>query len=89
MVMLMAINPGIVGHKLIPSMLDKISDLKKFIEEEDIVIGVDGGVTFDSAPKMIKNGATFLVCGTQTIFKQEASITKKLSDLRKKLTVAV
>lgn len=86
MVMLMAINPGIVGHKLIPAMIDKIGDLKAMIENRHILIGVDGGVTFESAPKMVEKGATFLVCGSQTIFRsQEAKISQKAKELRKVL----
>lgn len=82
MVMLMAINPGIVGHKLIPSTLQKISDVKAIIGEKNIYIGVDGGVTPESAPKMLKNGANYVVCGTQSIFKPNTSITKNITDLR-------
>jgi ribulose-phosphate 3-epimerase len=87
LVMLMAINPGIVGHKLIPHMLDKISHLKeKLVEYPDIIIEIDGGVNFESAPKMIQAGATMLVCGTQTIYNQESPLNKKINELRKILT---
>ncbi len=74
---LMAINPGIVGHKIIPVIFDKIKDLKlKLIEKgkEDIIIEIDGGVTLESAPLMLKAGADMLVCGSSTIFKKDRSI---------------
>lgn len=84
LVMLMAINPGIVGHKLIPQAYKKISDLKeKLTEYPDVLIEIDGGVTPESAPKMIKNGADILVCGSSTIFKLNESIDKKIKELRK------
>lgn len=83
-VMLMVINPGIVGHKLIPQMMAKIADLKNKIKNyPDIKIEIDGGVTSESAPKMIKNGADILVCGSSTIFKLNESIDKKIKELRK------
>lgn len=85
MVMLMAINPGIVGHKLIPSMVQKISDVKALLGGKNIFIGVDGGVTPESAPRMVQNGANFLVCGTQTIFKPKSDLTKNIVSLRKLL----
>lgn len=86
LVVLMAINPGILGHKLIPQMMDKISDLKKKIKNhKNILIQIDGGVTFDSASKMLKNGADMLVCGSSTIFKPNEKIEDKIVELRKKI----
>lgn len=83
-VMLMAINPGILGHKLIPEMMQKISDLKKKIKDHDnIIIAVDGGVSFESAPEMVKRGADFLVCGTSAIFKPEGDVDAKIVGLNK------
>lgn len=84
LVMLMAINPGILGHKLIPSMLEKIKDLKKILNDyPNIKIEIDGGVTLESAPKMVKNGADILVCGSSTIFKPEERVDKRIRDLRR------
>jgi ribulose-phosphate 3-epimerase len=86
MVVLMAINPGIVGHKLIPSMLDKIKLVREYANHagnEDLIIEIDGGVTFESAQHMIEAGADALVCGTGTIFRpHEDSIHNKLHSLR-------
>jgi len=84
LIMLMAINPGIVGHKLIPHIIDKISHVKEKLEDyPNIIIEVDGGVNFDSAPKMISAGASMLVCGTQTIYKpKEAPLDQKIKELR-------
>lgn len=84
LVMLMAINPGIVGHKLIPWIYKKISDLKdKLTEFPQVMIEIDGGVTFESAPKMVKSGADILVCGSSTIFRLNESISSKLNELSK------
>jgi ribulose-phosphate 3-epimerase len=89
MVMLMAINPGILGHKLIPEMMQKISDLKtKLKNHKNIIIAIDGGVSFDSAQEMVKRGASFLVCGTSTIFKPEGDVDVKIVELNKLLTKA-
>lgn len=83
-VMLMAINPGIVGHKLIPQILLKITELKNKLKNyPNIKIEIDGGVTSESAPKMIANGADILVCGSSTIFKLNESVYKKIKELRK------
>ena len=83
LVMLMAINPGIVGHKLIPEMLAKISALKKKLHKyPHMLIEIDGGVTPDSAPEMVKRGANMLVCGTSSIFKPEGDVEKRVKILR-------
>lgn len=84
LVMLMAINPGIVGHKLIPGVLRKIVDLREKINksERDIIIEIDGGVTPESAADMVKAGADLLVCGTATIFKPNEPLTQKIAELK-------
>jgi ribulose-phosphate 3-epimerase len=83
LVMLMAINPGIVGHGLIPSSLEKLKDLKeKLRNRPDMLIEVDGGVTFDSSVDLLKNGANMLVCGSSTIFKDEYKISYKVRELK-------
>ncbi len=70
-IMLMAINPGIVGHGIIDSIFDKIKDVKKVIGNRNIKIVIDGGVTPDSSAKMIQAGADILVCGSSTIFRPQ------------------
>lgn len=86
MVVLMAINPGIVGHKLIPNMLNKIKALRQYAIEKgnpDLLIQIDGGVTFESAVPMRDAGANVLVCGTGTIYRpHEDSISNKINSLR-------
>ena len=90
MVVLMAINPGIVGHKLIPSMLDKIKLVRNYANQagnQDLIIEIDGGVTFESAKYMIEAGADALVCGTGTIFRpKEDTIHNKLNFLRNEIS---
>lgn len=82
-VMLMGINPGIVGHKIIPKILDKIQDLNKKITGTNIKIMIDGGVNFESAKKMVENGAEILVCGSSTIFRpHEGTIKENVERLR-------
>lgn len=84
MVELMAINPGIVGHKIIPEVYKKISDLRKKLDAtgRNIPIMIDGGVNPDTATDMIKAGADMLVCGTSAIFKPDISVDKKIKEFR-------
>jgi ribulose-phosphate 3-epimerase len=86
MVVLMAINPGIVGHKLIPNIINKISDLREYAYKKgnkDLLIQIDGGVTFETGKTMIEAGADILVCGTGTIYRpHEDSISNKIYAFR-------
>lgn len=86
MVCLMGINPGIVGHKLIPSMYQKIKQLRDYAIERGnygLIIEVDGGVTFDSGKKMVTRGADVLVCGTGSIFRpHEDTIINQIKSFR-------
>lgn len=83
MVVLMGINPGIVGHKLIPKTLDKICQLKKMVRNrKDFLIQIDGGVTFESGPELLKAGANVLVCGTSTIYKKGKSLHENIREFR-------
>lgn len=84
LIMLMAINPGIVGHKLIPETMKKIADLRRKIDEtgKDIIIEIDGGVTPESGIQMTEAGANMLVCGTGTIFQPPAKLDDKIREFR-------
>lgn len=86
-VMLMAINPGIVGHKLIPGTMKKIAELRERIDviEKDILIEIDGGVTPESGIRMKQAGASMLVCGTGTIFQPPARLGDKIAEFRSTL----
>jgi len=68
LVMLMAINPGILGQDCWAGIYKKIENLRSFIGEE-IMIEIDGGVKSETAPLMVKSGANVLTCGTGTIFR--------------------
>lgn len=68
---IMTVNPGYSGQALIPSMLDKISELKDYITDKsyDIQIEADGNVSWENIPLMVSAGADILVAGTSSIFQ--------------------
>lgn len=65
LVLVMTVEPGFGGQKLIPSTLDKIKELKKIKKERGLnfIIEVDGGVTEDNIHEYIKSGAELVVAG--------------------------
>ena len=67
-----------------PEVLEKIKELKKIKERENIKfdIEIDGGINFDNNKLAIEAGANILVSGT-TIFKNNNGNIKKNIDLLK------
>lgn len=66
MVLLMTVNPGFGGQKLIPYTIDKVHDLKKMIDKKGLKtdIEVDGGITLENVGKIMDAGANIIVAGS-------------------------
>ena len=66
MILVMTVNPGFGGQKLIPSAVRKIGDVRRMLDEAglDKIIQVDGNVNAETAGEMIANGANLLVTGS-------------------------
>jgi ribulose-phosphate 3-epimerase len=66
LVLLMTVNPGYGGQKLIKGVLEKVEKLRKIINERNLNcrIGVDGGINLETAGEAIAAGADHLVAGT-------------------------
>jgi ribulose-phosphate 3-epimerase len=69
LVMLMSVNPGFGGQSFIEGTLGKITALRELMSRKNTnaLIEVDGGVTLENAPQLIKAGAQVLVAG-YTVF---------------------
>lgn len=65
-VLIMTVNPGFGGQKLIEPVIDKIRSLKAMIKEKKLrtLIQVDGGINADNAKKVVEAGADILVMGS-------------------------
>jgi len=70
-VLIMSVNPGFAGQKLVPHAIDKIAETKKLLAKygrEDVEIEVDGNVNPANAIRMKNAGANIFVVGTSGIF---------------------
>ena len=65
-VLVMTVNPGFGGQSFIPTMIDKIEDLRGFCDTHglDPIIEVDGGMSGKTAWRAIDAGATAIVAGS-------------------------
>jgi ribulose-phosphate 3-epimerase len=66
LVLLMTVNPGYGGQKLISNIIPKVKQLAKEIKKQQLTcaIEVDGGVNWDNAKVLVEAGVTVLVAGT-------------------------
>jgi ribulose-phosphate 3-epimerase len=71
-VLLMSVNPGFGGQKFIPSVLNKIKQVRDLAKQKGVQleIEVDGGVNEQTARLCIEAGATILVAGS-AVYNQE------------------
>lgn len=72
MVLIMTVNPGFGGQKLIPYTVDKVRDLKQMMEQTGCKadIEVDGGVNLSNVQDLLDAGANVIVAGS-AVFKGE------------------
>ena len=84
LILIMSVNPGFGGQKFMPEVLEKIKELKKIQNNNnlDFDIEIDGGINFDNCKDAIEAGANILVSGT-TIFKSNNGDIKKNINLLK------
>jgi len=82
MVLLMSVNPGFGGQKFIPSVIDKIKELRELSDRKNpsLLIEVDGGVNDKNAPLLKEAGADILVAGSY-VFKSN-DYKKAIESLR-------
>lgn len=68
-VLIMTVEPGKGGQKLIPETIQKIVTLKQHIDDNgiDIDIEADGGINTENAVELKKAGCNIIVAGTSII----------------------
>ena len=72
MVLIMTVEPGFGGQKLIPETVEKVTELRQYAVNNgiEIDIEVDGGVTPENVSTLVSAGANVIVAGS-AIFKAE------------------
>ena len=72
MVLVMSVFPGFGGQKFIPSVLDKVREIRAIIDKsgKDIDLQIDGGITAENVAEAKAAGANVIVAGS-AVFKAE------------------
>lgn len=66
MVLVMTVNPGFGGQQLIPYTVDKVRELKQYVNRMDLKVDieVDGGITLENVREVMSAGANVIVAGS-------------------------
>ena len=78
MVLVMTVEPGFSGQKIIYETLDKISEINKFALENNINLDIeaDGGINFDNVKLVLNSGANVIVIGS-ALFNLDLKMREK------------
>lgn len=79
-ILLMMVEPGFAGQKMLPGMMEKIRSARNLIEKKrlKIEIEVDGNVSFENIPRMAEAGADIFVLGSSSLFSSYAELEENL-----------
>ena len=77
LVLVMSVNPGFGGQKLIPGALDKIRQLDEIRKKEgyDFRIEIDGGVTLENVEEVCEAGTDIVVAGSSVFGAEDIEET--------------
>ena len=85
LVLIMSVNPGFGGQKIILSALDKVKELVRIREERHLnfQIEIDGGATLDNVEKIVDAGVDIVVAGSAVFGADD--IPARVEAFKKKL----
>ncbi len=76
-VLVMTVNPGYAGQKLVEGSLEKIKEMRHLLDGagyENIFIEVDGNVSFENGVLMKSSGADMFVAGSSSVFTKQMTL---------------
>jgi ribulose-phosphate 3-epimerase len=84
LILVMTVNPGFGGQSFIESGLGRIKTLAAMIAARGraIELEVDGGINFETAPRVLAAGANVLVAGTATFAGGPGAYANNIARLR-------
>ena len=77
MVLVMTVNPGFAGQKIVPFGFNKIKRVRDYLDSKGLKnteIEADGNCSFENVPKMYEAGANIFVVGTSSVFGTDTTV---------------
>jgi ribulose-phosphate 3-epimerase len=83
LLLVMTVNPGFGGQSFIESMVDKIARARAMLDRAGSAaeLEVDGGISAETAPRVVAAGATVLVAGN-ALFTHPGGLATGIAALR-------
>ncbi len=85
MLLIMTVNPGFAGQKLVPQTLQKITQARRMLDDAgyaNMPIEVDGNCSFENIPLMQDAGANIFVVGSSSVFDPRLGVEKGVQMVR-------
>ncbi len=75
-VLLMTVYPGFAGQPMAPKSMERLSELKNIVDHfnKDVLIEVDGHVSWNHCQEMRKRGADIFVAGSSSVYGKDLEI---------------
>ena len=90
-VLVMSVNPGFAGQKLIPGTLEKVKRVRSFLDErgrQDVIIESDGNMSNENVRLAYRAGSRIFVAGTSSIIKPSLDgVDERIAKKRKHMTL--
>ena len=86
-VLIMHTIPGFAGKKLIPETIDKVDNLRKYLNKKDLDLDIesDGNISIENAEILYKKGSTIFVSGTSSLFMNSEMPIKEIINKKRKV----
>ena len=83
--LVMTVNPGYGGQKLVSACIDKVAAVRRMLDEAglDAIVEVDGGVKLDNVKEILDSGANLIVAGSAVYGKDTLGQTKAFMQILK------
>ncbi|MFQ5825824.1 MAG: ribulose-phosphate 3-epimerase [Dehalococcoidia bacterium] len=87
-ILIMTVNPGFGGQPFLDDMLSKIGRLRQILDEKGLgaELEVDGGISAETAPRVVQAGARVLVAGS-AIFGAREGVGEAMQRIRASISM--
>src|SRR3712207_4467952 len=89
LILCMTVNPGFGGQAFIGEVCEKVRRIRTMVGGRDIDIEIDGGVTPETAPLVVKAGANVLVAGSAVFRGGSKAYADNIAAIRQAAEAAV
>lgn len=84
-ILVMTVYPGFAGQPIVEGSFDKIAEVRQMIDAtgRDIILEVDGHVSWDLCQKMREAGADLFVAGSSSVYSKDICLDDAVSKMTK------